>query len=148
MKSQSEDAFNNYVSRVEEYYKNGKISRTKHDRLLTPQSEIPSDFIERQLRQTQYISKKALEMLKEVCRNVYATSGSVTDFIRHTWGYDEILHQLNFDRYKQGGLTEVREFDNKGIIHKEESGEIYFNRTMQKLIVKNIEAITKKGGEN
>ncbi len=35
-----------------------------------------------------------------------------------------------------------------GIIHKEESGEIYFNRTMQKLIVKNIEAITKKGGEN
>ena len=120
MKSQSEDAFNNYVSRVEEYYKNGKISRTKHDRLLTPQSEIPSDFIERQLRQTQYISKKAMEMLKEVCRNVYATSGSVTDFIRHTWGYDEILHQLNFDRYKQGGLTEVREFDNKGIIRKEE----------------------------
>ena len=120
MKSQSENEFNNYVSRVEEYYKNGKISRTKHDHLLTPQTEIPSDFIERQLRQTQYISKKALEMLKEVCRNVYATSGSVTDFIRHTWGYDEILHQLNFDRYKKGGLTEIREFDNKGEIHKEE----------------------------
>ena len=120
MKGQSSEAFDAYVKRVNDFYKDGKISKTKYERLLTTQSEIPSDFIERQLRQTQYIAKKALEMLKEVCYNVYATSGSVTDFIRHTWGYDEILHQLNFDRYQKGGLTELREFDHKGEIHTEE----------------------------
>ena len=120
MKGQSSDAFDAYIKRVNDFYKDGKISKTKYERLLTTQSEIPSDFIERQLRQTQYIAKKALEMLKDICYNVYATSGSVTDFIRHTWGYDEILHQLNFDRYKKGGLTELREFDHKGEIHTEE----------------------------
>lgn len=120
MKGQSSDAFDAYIKRVNDFYKDGKISKTKYERLLTTKNDIPSDFIERQLRQTQYIAKKALEMLKEVCYNVYATSGSVTDFIRHTWGYDEILHQLNFDRYKKGGLTELREFDHKGEIHTEE----------------------------
>ena len=120
MKGQSSDAFDAYIKRVNDFYKDGKISKTKYERLLTTQNDIPSDFIDRQLRQTQYIAKKAIEMLKEVCHNVYATSGSVTDFIRHTWGYDEILHQLNFDRYKKGGLTELREFDHKGEIHTEE----------------------------
>ena len=120
MKSKSPEEFDAYLKRVDDFYKDGKISKTKHDRLLTTQSEIPSDFIERQLRQTQYISRKAMEMLKEICYNVYATSGSVTDFIRHTWGYDEILHQLNFDRYKQGGLTEIKEFEHKGEKHSEE----------------------------
>ena len=32
-------------------------------------------------------------------------------------------------------------------ISRKETGEIYFNKTMQKLIVKNIEAITKKAGD-
>lgn len=119
-KSKGEAFFDAYCKRVDEAFKAHTINRTKHDRLLTPQSEIPSDFIERQLRQTQYISKKSIEMLKLVCRNVYATSGSVTDFIRHTWGYDEILHDLNFDRYKQGGLTEIKEFEHRGQKHSEE----------------------------
>ncbi len=120
MKTQSTELFDAYIKRVDEYYKEHRISKTKHERLLTPQKEIPSDFIERQLRQTQYIAKKSMEMLKQVCRNVYATSGSVTDFIRHLWGYDEILHQLNLDRYKLGGLTEMVKFDHKGQEHEEE----------------------------
>lgn len=120
MKGKSLDLFDAYVNRVNEFYKDGKISKTKKEHLLTTQSDIPTDFIERQLRQTQYISKKAMEMLKGVCHNVYATSGSVTNFIRHIWGYDEILHQLNFERYKKGGFTEFREFEHKGNSHKEE----------------------------
>ena len=44
-------------------------------------------------------------MLQQVCKNVYTTSGSVTDFVRHQWGYDEILHDLNFERFKKAGLT-------------------------------------------
>jgi len=119
-KSKGEVFFEAYCKRVDEAFRGHVISKTKRDRLMTPQNEIPNDFIERQLRQTQYISKKSIEMLKQVCHNVYATSGSVTDFIRHTWGYDEILHNLNFERYQQGGLTEIKEYEHKGQKHTEE----------------------------
>lgn len=102
-----------YKTRVEEAQKAGRISRTKRDHLMWRQADIPQDFIERQLRQSQYIARKAVELLQQVCRNVYASSGSVTDFLRHQWGYDEILHTLNFPRYAAAGLTTVRESDNK-----------------------------------
>lgn len=120
MASKGETTLNEYINRVEQYYKEGKISKTKRERLLTPASKIPTDFIDRQLRQTQYIAKKSQEILKQVCRNVWSTSGSVTDFLRHSWGYDNILHSLNFERYKKGGLTEMIDYDHKEQEHTEE----------------------------
>ena len=120
MQSKSEIEFDNYLRRVENYYNEKKISKTKRERLLTAAKDIPQDFLDRQLRQSQYISKKAIEMLKQICRYVWATSGSVTDFIRHNWGYDKILHDLNFERYKSGGLTEMVHYDHQGQEHDEE----------------------------
>lgn len=120
MASKGETTLNEYINRVEQYYKEGKISKTKRERLLTPASKIPTDFIDRQLRQSQYIAKKSQEILKQVCRNVWSTSGSVTDFLRHSWGYDNILHSLNFERYKKGGLTEKINYDHKEQEHTEE----------------------------
>lgn len=120
MKGKSVAQFEDYLTRIEEYYKEGIISKTKRERLLTPGNKIPTGFIDRDLRLTQYISRKSLEILKNVSRNVYATTGSVTDFLRHTWGYDEILHKLNFDRYKLGGLVESKTYEHKGQIHTEE----------------------------
>ena len=120
MKTKGEEAFNEYVKRVERYYDAKKISKTKRERLLTPADKIPNDFIDRQLRESQYIARKSAEMLRLVCRNVWTTSGSVTDFLRHNWGYDEILHSINFERYQLGGLTEMVEFDHKGQKHTEE----------------------------
>ncbi len=114
MKSKGDAAFDDYKRRVEKAYEAKKISKTKRERLMTPADEIPQDFIDRQLRQSQYISRKAVEMLKQVCRNVWVTSGSVTDFLRHTWGYDTILHDLNFERYKAGGLTETTTAEHRG----------------------------------
>ena len=70
-------------------------------------NDIPNDFIERQLRESQYIAKKAKEMLLSVCHNVYSTTGSITDFIRHIWGWDDVLHSLNIERYRKAGLTHV-----------------------------------------
>lgn len=61
-----------------------------------------------------------MELLKKICYDVTATSGHVTSFIRHTWGYDTILHQLNFNRYKQGGLTEIVQFEHRGSKHERE----------------------------
>ena len=117
MSSKGEVALNEYVRRVEESYNGKNISKIKRERLLTPVDKIPTDFINRQLRETQYIAKKSVEILKQVCRNVWTTSGSVTDFLRHNWGYDEVLHTLNFERYKAGGLAEIVEFEHKGQKH-------------------------------
>ncbi len=49
------------------------------------------DFIERQLNDTRYISKKAAEILKTICPNVRVIPGRVTAELRHNWGLDTIL---------------------------------------------------------
>ena len=120
----------NYIKRVNDLYKKGNISRTKLNRLLVSydayqerkaqgketedDKALWENFIDRQLRLSQYISKKSVEILQQVCLHVYVTSGSVTDFVRHLWGYDEILHHLNFTRYQSAGLTEMVERKHKG----------------------------------
>ncbi len=60
-----------------------------------------SDFIERQLNDTRYISKKAVELLSSVCDNVRMLPGQVTSELRHLWGINNILNPVlgieNFD---------------------------------------------------
>lgn len=119
MSSKGEILFNQYMNLVERLYKEKRISKTKRSRLTTSKEEIPTDFLERDLGQTQYISRKAMELLKKTCRNVYASSGSVTDFFRHTWGYDKILQKLNLERYSQANLTEEIIIEHSGQSHKD-----------------------------
>lgn len=109
MKSKGEDAFNAYVERINDLAERKCISKTKRNNLLMSIENLPSDFIERQLRESQYIAKKAKEILQSVCRNVYSTSGNITDFIRHIWGWDEVLHSLNLERYRNAHLTSMVE---------------------------------------
>ena len=114
------DKLESYVEKVEELYNKHDISKTKHDRLLMSQSDIPTDFLNRDLRETQYISKKAKELLLSVVRDVTVTTGSVTDFFRHVWGYDEILHDLNVEIYKRSDRTQPVEYIHNGQRHVEE----------------------------
>jgi CRISPR-associated endonuclease Csn1 len=110
-----------YKQRVDEAFKEGRISKTKRDHLLWHKSDIPTDFIDRQLRQSQYIAVKAVEILQQGIRQVWTSGGSVTDFLRHQWGYDEILHALNLPRYQQvEGMTENERIKNwnKRIDHR------------------------------
>ena len=110
-----------YKQRVDEAFTAKRISKTKRDHLLWRKADIPSDFIERQLRQSQYIAVKAVEVLQDGIRQVWTSGGSVTDFLRHQWGYDEILHTLNLPRYRQvEGLTEFVDFEHAGQKHTEE----------------------------
>lgn len=113
MKTRSQAEFDDYIERVNLLFKNGLIGKGKRDRLLMPGTKIPDDFIERQLRQTQYISKKARDILTTVCRNVWATSGNVTAELRKVWGWDEILMNLQLTRYKEKGLTVSKEIENR-----------------------------------
>ena len=88
-----------------------RISKTKRDKLLMPESKIPSGFIDRELRDSQYIAKKAKTLLEEICEEVTTTSGSVTDRLREDWQLIDIMQELNWDKYKALGLTE--EFTNR-----------------------------------
>ncbi|MEO5775622.1 MAG: type II CRISPR RNA-guided endonuclease Cas9, partial [Flavobacterium sp.] len=60
-------------------------------------------------RDTQYIAKKAKQMLYEICRTVVSTSGGVTDRLREDWDLINVMQELNFDKYKKLGLTELIE---------------------------------------
>ncbi len=99
-----------YKSRVESLFKNKKISKAKRNNLLMSQNEVPDDFIERDLRNSQYIAKKAKDMLQELTRNnVVVTSGKITDELRKDWGIINVIKELNLPRYKSLGRTRLLE---------------------------------------
>ncbi|MDE6493685.1 MAG: type II CRISPR RNA-guided endonuclease Cas9 [Bacteroidales bacterium] len=92
-----------YKRRCEDVMK-GKPAKLK--KLLMKESQIPDNFIERDLRNTQYIAKKALAMLGEISRSVVATSGSITDALRKDWELIDVMKELNWEKYKALDLVE------------------------------------------
>jgi CRISPR-associated endonuclease Csn1 len=104
------EEFDQFEKRIKSMF--GKISRTKQNKLLMADNEIPEGFIDRQLRETQYIAKKAKEILLEVSRNVSATSGSVTDKLREDWELVDVMQELNWEKYDKVGLTHIEEGKN------------------------------------
>ncbi len=103
-----EQGTSEYEKRIESLY-NKVISKTKRDKLLMKETEIPSGFINRDLRDSQYIAKKAREILEEIVRFVVPTTGSITDRLREDWQLVDVMQELNWDKYDQLGLTEVIE---------------------------------------
>ena len=101
-----QEGLEEYRSRVEMLFKNNSISKTKYRNLLRTGKDIPENFIQRDLRDTQYISKKALEMLGDIVKSVVATSGEITARLREDWGLVDVLKELNWDKYDKLGLTE------------------------------------------
>lgn len=108
----SEDKFDQYLSRVERLYKSGNIKKAKYNKLLMKSSEIPEGFIERDLRNSQYIAKKAKQMLEEVVRTVNTTTGSITDRLRSDWQLVNVMKELNLPKYEKLGLVETIEGKN------------------------------------
>ncbi len=106
MNAKSDDELQQYLERVNRLLEEDRITRSKHKKLLMDGKEIPEDFISRQLNETSYVSREAVKLLKQVCRDVYTTGGSVTAFLREQWGYDEVLRQLNGERYSTLGIDE------------------------------------------
>jgi len=102
----------NYKARVSTFYGNKAISKAKYNKLLMKESELPDDFIERDLRNSQYIAKKAKQLLLEVFRTVNTTTGRVTDKLREDWDLINIMKELNLPKYRALGLTEMQERKN------------------------------------
>ena len=96
-----------YIKRVDSLFHDKKISYSKRQRLLMLPKDLPEDFIERHLRLSQYIAREAQGILRKGIRLVSASEGGVTAKLRQLWGYDNILRDLNLERYRSMGETEV-----------------------------------------
>jgi CRISPR-associated endonuclease Csn1 len=96
-----------YLARVEALYQSKAISRGKYKKLLMTKDKLPEGFIERDLRNSQYIAKKAKSILQELVRNpIVSTTGSITDQLRKDWDLVNVMKELNLPKYKSLGLTE------------------------------------------
>lgn len=100
-----------YISNVELWYNNekGSISKAKRNKLLMAMKDLPDGFIERDLKNTQYIARQARKMLQEVVRVVTPTTGRITSELRSDWGLTNMMKELNMPKYKALGLTEYEE---------------------------------------
>ncbi|WP_213522760.1 type II CRISPR RNA-guided endonuclease Cas9 [Nonlabens sp.] len=100
-----------YKERVEALYNKGKgaITKAKRDKLLKAAGDINEGFIERDLRNSQYIAKKSRTLLEKVCKTVTPTTGMITDKLREEWGIINVLKELNLDKYRALGLVEMEQ---------------------------------------
>ncbi len=94
-----------YNATIDELVKKGVLSKKKGKKLKCPADGIPSNFLNRDLALTQYISRKAIELLEEISPKVTATTGAVTDKLRQDWGLVDVMKELNWDKYNKLGLT-------------------------------------------
>lgn len=105
-----QDKLNEFLLRVEALFnqKEEGISKAKYKKLTMKGAEIGEGFIERDLRDSQYIAKKAKEILFQITKSVLSTSGSVTDRLRDDWDLVNVMKELNLDKYRLAGLTEMQ----------------------------------------
>ena len=107
-----------YKQKIDMYYKDGFISKAKNDKLLMRDEDIPDGFIDRDLRNSQYIAVKAREILEDMVRFVVPTIGSITERLRTDWQLVDVMQDLNWDKYDKLGLTETyKDKDGREIRH-------------------------------
>ncbi|WP_226388796.1 type II CRISPR RNA-guided endonuclease Cas9 [Penaeicola halotolerans] len=124
--SKGEVELSSYLNRVDDWYKRNIISYGKMLRLKVSHKEylerkkanketesdkrLWENFINRSLRETAYISRKASEILKQICRNVSTTDGSITAKLRDLWGWDDVLMNLQLPKYRELNQVEWKEW--------------------------------------
>lgn len=99
--SQQNSAFS--ICSIENYieYVNKIFYGKKKKNLLL--EKIPTNAIERQIKDTQYISIAVKNELAKVVGsdNVKTSTGEVTDFLRSRWGLKKLFMELTENRFKQ-----------------------------------------------
>ncbi len=129
-----------YSERVDDWFKRGIISYSKMQRLKVSHKEylerkklgketetdkkLWENFIDRQLRDTQYISRKSRDILHKICNNVTTTEGGVTAKLRNLWGWDDVLMNLQMPKYKELGQTVTKEWTSEHGKRKHQKEEI------------------------
>ena len=110
------EAVKQYKAKVERFFK--KDSPAKYKKLMMKEADIPDGFIDRDLRNTQYIARKAMGMLRQVARTVTPTTGSVTDRLRREWQLIDVLQELNWNKYEKANLTYTEKNKDGDVIRK------------------------------
>lgn len=100
-----QETANDYKAKVENLLYDGSISAAKCKNLLRTQKDLPQDFLNRDLVNSQYIAKKACEILESYVKVVRTTTGSITAKLREDWQLVDIMKELNVQKYSNVGLT-------------------------------------------
>jgi CRISPR-associated endonuclease Csn1 len=120
MRTKGGNAFEKYIEIIHSIK---DLRDDKRDNLLTTLNpdwkdeakQLSTDFISRQLRETQYITKQVKKELEQICRTVTVTSGQITDYLRHQWGIDDVLKTVNLEKYEGAGRVSYETYlDKKG----------------------------------
>ena len=101
-----EEEAQQYIARVNDLFKLKAISKAKKDNLLRTAAEIPDEPLNRDLALTQYINRKAYEILSAITRKVVPTTGSITSRLRDDWQLVDVLQELVWDKYDKLGLID------------------------------------------
>lgn len=109
MENEGKENAEKFINVITDLYKNGAITKAKFEKLQKKGSEIGDGFVERDLRDTQYIAKKAKEILFGITNSIVSTSGSITDKLREDWGLINTMKELNLEKYRKLDLVETIE---------------------------------------
>lgn len=101
-----DETASDFKTRVDDLLKRKSISSKKHENLLKTAADVTGGFINRDLRDTQYISRKAREILEGLVRVATPTTGKITDKLRNDWGLVNIMKELNWDKYEAAGQVD------------------------------------------
>ena len=88
---------------INKYY-SGKLKK-----LTITGNDIPDGFINRDLGNTQYITKYAKTMLGDLVKFVISSTGSITDRLREDWQLIDVMQELNWEKYDKLDMTETVE---------------------------------------
>lgn len=88
-----------FLMRVRQLRLSNTISGTKYKKLLMSAVDIPDDFINRDIKETQYISRKAIELLEPITKTITPTTGTITARLRKDWGIEQLLKEISLEKY-------------------------------------------------
>ena len=104
------------VLEVEQYEQLVKVNFTQSKRRKLLMDDIPTEFIQRQLNDSRYISKVVKSLLSNIVRtidedgnlereaiskNIIACNGSVTTRLKHDWGLGEVWNCIILPRFQR-----------------------------------------------
>lgn len=105
-----------YYNFVTEHYAN---NRRKKEKLLL--EDIPQEFLNRQMNDSRYISKKVMAILSNIVREedeqeanskfVVSCSGGITDRLKQDWGLNDVWNSIVYPRFERlNKLTQTEAF--------------------------------------
>jgi CRISPR-associated endonuclease Csn1 len=104
-----------------------KFQKSKLKNLLA--TEVPEDFVERQLNDTRYIGRKLSELLAPVAKNengIVFTGGFITSELKNNWGLNKVWKEIIKPRFER--LEEVTGKKGEYIIYdKDKHGNPIFH---------------------